>query len=343
MARIRAAWQLIALGAAIAALMACGSSGVSANDLGTDPDAAAQAEDAEEIVSALVERVGVDFGDESAMTEWFETAETEWRLLTTECMLDEGFEYSQEEWTSPGTIPTVGRWTSREYAEEYGFGVVSAFLAATYDPSATYEPPNAEYVETLSPSERDAYYLALLGNPEGENDSDNGLPQAGCAGDAASDSFALMEGFEQITPLFEDYTVRIEADPRMVAITEQWTNCMAGAGYGGIAQDRLFDTFANRLVAIFRSGDVFAYSPSEIPDLPEPDLPMNGPSWMVLPELNVKGQEKVDELQVEEIGTATAAFDCTQETLEESQEIQREYENEFVVEFEAEIDAAFSG
>jgi len=127
----------------------------------------------------LADRVGFDLADEDAMSAWFDEAEIEWRRLTAECMRAEGFEYSQEDWASPGALPTDFSRSSREFAETFGFGVVPAFLAATYDPAAVYEGPNAVYVESLAPAERDEYFMALVGSAEGENETENGFPLAG--------------------------------------------------------------------------------------------------------------------------------------------------------------------
>ena len=291
---------------------------------------------------SFADRIGIDVTDEDAMARWMQDAETEWRRLTAECMLAQGFEYSQQDWSAPGTIPLIGRQTSRDYAQEYGFGVVPAFLAAMYDPTAEYAPPNSAYLETLTSAELDEYNLALFGNADGQNGGENGFPDAGCAGDASATSFALVSQLQEIAPLINEFETRVAADPRVVALTEQWDNCMADQGYGGVAQDDLYASFSNRLVDIFRSGTVFAYSPSEIPELPQPDLPMNGPSWMVLPELNAAGQEKVDALLEEEIATALADFDCRQATLDDSKEIQLEYEAEFLDEYGSEIDQALA-
>ena len=102
--------------------------------------------------------------------------------LVAECMAKEGFEYVPN--TDSGT--TVGSddeqegpaWDSLEFAQQYGYGVFdwpgSSGPEEVPTEEEIYVDPNEDYVNSLSPSEQEAYFATLYGEPQLEEvDGDN--------------------------------------------------------------------------------------------------------------------------------------------------------------------------
>ena len=96
--------------------------------------------------------------------------------LMAECMAKEGFEYVPN--ANSGTTVMSDddqegpAWDSLEFAQQYGYGVFD-WPGSSGDDEAPvdeeiYVDPNEGYVNSLSPSEQEAYYATLYGEPQFE-------------------------------------------------------------------------------------------------------------------------------------------------------------------------------
>jgi len=173
--------------------------------------------------------------------------------LIAQCLTRAGFEYIP----NPGTVgitnvsDNMWRPDDRDWVVQYGYGMTySPWNDVVEAPVAenTYVDPNAAYLDSLSDSERDAFYVALYGPP---NDgvpsgivSDDGqiidmeafVELQGCWGKA---QYQIDDGSRdraitstEFAPLFDAMNKMHEDLWNNVSEPEQdWAACMAGAGY----------------------------------------------------------------------------------------------------------------
>jgi len=171
------------------------------------------------------------------------------------CMIAEGWEYI------PVQYPDQGQGV--EYTDEdevaritrEGLGITYYLLndssgeANPDDPWANFVDPNQEYVESLSESERTAYYGSLSGTEEEiaaatttETDPETGEEyqtqngNLGCQGEAQAEANGgditnSPQYWDAMQSYYEDLQQLVEADPRLVKLNETWSSCMKKAGF----------------------------------------------------------------------------------------------------------------
>lgn len=260
--------------------------------------------------------------------------------LVAECMAEQGFEYVPVDYASmsqPAVEDPEVEWGTREFAEQYGYGM-STWPGMEEEPSpeeAGWEDPNQAYVEAMSETERDAYYVALHGEMSGpepgeEEEWEYDWTQAGCQG---SSQQAIQEKYglagEEMTALQEEMELlwtQIQADERLTALTTQWSDCMADAGYTGLAamedaQNALMEEQNAIYDEVYGSGEAVEES-----------------EWEKLEE---EVQKRTAELTEKEIATAVADFDCREDIgFEKVQvEVTNEYQQTFVDTHRDELEA----
>jgi hypothetical protein len=122
---------------------------------------------------------------------------------------------------------------------------------------------------------------------------------------------------------------RFRRDPRIVAATEDWAECMAGNGYPDFkepqeAENAVFDRMS-ALQGWGGEGDESADSAGGL-------VAMGGPDADVDP-------DDLKELQEYEIGVATADYDCQREHYQDTHdEVAREIEQQFVDDHREELE-----
>lgn len=291
-----------------------------------------------------------DQQDQAALEAQWEDQERERQILIAECMAEQGFEYQPVEY--PGSSVSFGPGgdldpTTREYAEEYGFGWSTTFFEDQEymdDEFADWVDPNQEYVDGLSESAQEAYYLALYGeepeiDPSMSEEEIDALfeenpelfgPQ-GCEGEAWQDSSPFgdaekvwREFGDQLNDLYE----RVQADPRIVAVQDDWAECMAGKGYAFSSMDDMYMQLDERMQELWGEDayvDPLAdFTEEEIAELTDEDFEelFAGPAV---------DEEVLAEIQAWEIAMAVDSFDCGGTTMfEDFEEIFGEYQDEFI-------------
>ncbi|MGD8194627.1 hypothetical protein ACEXQB_009045 [Herbiconiux sp. P18] len=229
--------------------------------------------------------------------------------LAAACMKEQGFPYRPDSSSGVFRHEDVDgpSWGSREFAEQYGYGVVrNPFSGGTGsdDGSGEYVDPNADYLATLSESERAAWEEALYGPPTGELEgefaaTDYDWTTAGCLG-AASHQAELDAGFAGSDPEFTALIDEMEAlsqkamtTDAVVAAERGWSDCLASAGHPGFEHksDPSAD-IAERFAAIVRPGEA--------------------PSAADSVESAETSPAALDELAEEEVDLAVADFDCAE-------------------------------
>lgn len=174
--------------------------------------------------------------------------------LIAECMAEQGFEYTpdtantvyysgDEDWDGPD-------WGTREFAEQYGFGVIDwpgMQEMEEQQEGQEYIDPNADYVSTLSESEQNAFYEALSGPGPTEEElalmeeDENYMWQPedqGCWGwayekvnEGTAAGFYDDPEFADLIQAMNTMWDDAQSDPEMVALNTDWHACMVGAGY----------------------------------------------------------------------------------------------------------------
>lgn len=215
------------------------------------------------------------FGSESERTE----KEQRVAALVATCMQEKGWDYV----AVPGggafaqSVDTFG--TDPEFVKNFGYGI-STSIGPDGRPSgvgiggirATDAPkdPNASYVESLSESERAAYYTDLMGAPPPSADSANGgivsaTPvfssadspagaiaggPSGCEGEARRTVYGATGAphiDQEALDLLEELRQRVDADPRIVKARAAWAACMADAGYNYSNQQDILSDLSGQL------------------------------------------------------------------------------------------------
>lgn len=154
-----------ALTASALVLAACGSTPEGSGD----EDTTASARD----MGPLAEFMGYAQYDEEASMAEMEEKQKKAEDLTASCMKAEGFEYNPNVQTwDPSDDPNAEAWKisgTREFAEKYGYGIamMGANNAAAEGRMEEYVDPNQDILDTMSESERTAWYDALYGPGSG--------------------------------------------------------------------------------------------------------------------------------------------------------------------------------
>ncbi len=300
----------------------------------------------EEYLSVLWE--GPEFNED----DWKEQEKKREELIA-QCMADEGFEYTPNSSDNGMVVMSSDdqegpAWGSREFAEQYGYGTIDwpGMEDTEQEPGVDYVDPNSDYVESLSQSEQEAYWVALHGEQqftEAEGDSDLDFEEDpdiegeeyeyrwednGCWGWA--DNEVTMNSPENATadmwedPEFEDLFAEMESlwtateeDPAYRQIAADWASCMAESGFPGMtskyaAQESLWEDQEN------------LYNPTGSEDgWQEPD-----PSAL-------------EEFKAKEKKLAIADWDCADKTnyVERQRDIQFKKEEAFVQKWRDQLDA----
>ena len=174
--------------------------------------------------------------------------------LIAACMAEQGFEYLPMDVRAQARAQGGGRLGGTSvagpaddpvaHAQEQGYGVFSAdaLAEALAPPGPGAGDPNAERLAAMSPTEQEAWYLALWGPGQDESGLEPyDWTKYGCGGYAAhesgGDQLAVFDDSpwqdlrEQITALAGSVAVH----PDLVDGQVAWSECMADAGYPGYA------------------------------------------------------------------------------------------------------------
>jgi hypothetical protein len=155
--------------------------------------------------------------------------------VVTACMAKRGFAYQAE--ISSGAVPPENPYSTITPAEEKAGSYYRA-------PESGPSDPNAFYVNSLSPAERQAWSGALLGT--GQSRTKVQLPSGAaytyvadsCVARAAAD--VLGAGFQGAYLAVQDLAgivaTRTLADPQVRAAIAVWVSCVAQEGLGPVAR-----------------------------------------------------------------------------------------------------------
>jgi hypothetical protein len=302
-----------------------------------------------------------------------EAAEARWRDQEAQvqeairaCMAEEGFEYIPVD-HSGGSVMAFDEGGQEEHLRKYGFGITTWVLNDDVEEEVfdeAFDDPNHEIVEAMSDSERDAYYEALYGSDEEmreiaeiEYDEETGEelgysfsgPGPGCEGAAHAEVYGegsdTSELWEELQPAFDEMYERVRSDPRIVEAEQDWSRCMAEAGYEYTSQEEMhdsvweeFDAQLQELMGDSMWADPFeGWTEAEIEAFFEESTDDEIDALFAQAEAEHASsvdEEAVRALQQEEIDLALADHECSggEERWELWEEVSREYEADLIAE-----------
>ena len=85
-----------------------------------------------------------------------------------ECMKADGWEYSAVDYSAGNFYDDEYQEQLADpvaYGEKYGYGVVRGYDLGQEQSTQTFEDPNSDFVNSLSPDEQTQYYESLYGRP----------------------------------------------------------------------------------------------------------------------------------------------------------------------------------
>lgn len=292
-----------------------GSSGVDEADLGP--------------ISRMMQDAYGEYDQESADAQQKQVED----IIAT-CMADEGFEYTPN--VSGGGVVVSGDedsdvpdWGTVEFAKLYGYGMTTSeelSEAQGFDTSGSSEEempedPNADYVAAMTESEQQAYYEALYGKQDETVPSDDETAEyeydwttAGCMGKAQHEVYDVGEDTADNQALMDelsDLYTQAQDDSRYRSAVQEWSGCMADAGYSFSTPDEAQQSINDEYNNLFD------------------------------PETGEIDEDKQAALKTQEIDTAVADATCKQ-TAKVDQvmvDVQKELETQFYADHKAEVDA----
>jgi hypothetical protein len=343
---------------AIVAIVIAGCGG------GSDPEAAADPPDNGESLSDFF---GYEEEDPEAAEANYREQEARVQELIRSCMAAAGFEYQPMN-QPEGSFGFVDEeWDEEKWVREQGFGITTWYgnegeFTETTVVGEEWVDPNQEMLDAMSDAEREAWYAALHGTEEEqmegsytEVDPETGEEYtvmeghgAGCQGEAYAAEYGEQSGnedlWEELSPAMDAMYQQVQADPRIVELDQEWSACMASAGYEYESmtkmQETIYDDFQTRFDEIVGPGggyrDPFeGWSQEEIEAFFEEKTEEEIDAFFREAEQTTNDNVDMDALaalQQEEIDMAVADFECRDDYWEVYQDISEEYEADFVAE-----------
>lgn len=157
--------------------------------------------------------------------------------LITACMGEAGFEYYAP--TDADVVPLVGSIEignlTPGVADRDGYSLYLPETTEDLDRISDLLAKGASYLESLSPSERERYSVALEGEGDAnasESESGTEVPLDGCIGEARRELLGdrVLEVFDTFNTV-QFLQVNIWEDPAVTAALGSWQSCMRDAGY----------------------------------------------------------------------------------------------------------------
>ena len=272
--------------------------------------------------------------DPDAMQERFESEEKQRQELMAECMSEQGFEYV------PYTPSGMFSWSgdefdpeSEEWVSQWGYGAVAwPGSDEMMSPDDQDPDPNQDYMESLSDSEREAYYEALYGpQPDESEIGEDGSYEwnwetSGCQGWAQHELSAgnplESDEHKQLMEAISAFYMESAESPEMADLDAKWASCMADAGHDGFTRQQ--DAAESIYTELNEYHEAQSQEMTEMTEAPSPD---NDPA--------------LKEIQEREIEVALADLKCREKTNYRSEQLKVQYklEEQFIAEHKAEFDA----
>lgn len=240
------------------------------------------------------------------------------------CMAAQGFQYIPDLLNVPTVTVAEGPARgSREFAELYGLGISTDPPMGGGGFQVLWRgDPNQELRDAMSEAELEAWNYALSGESPGRVFFGGAaiIPadvlERGCEGRAWGALLPTGNAeFDALEAELARFTESINTDPQMVALDQEWANCMAVAGHPGLTSPALM---RDALWAEWDSIQNWGAASELLMDW-DWELQPDGPPGFVVDEQGVGSlvidPDAVAEFRVRELTMALAEVDC-RETLD---------------------------
>lgn len=343
--------------AVVALLVACGGGGGGAGDSEPEPTDGGE--------ETMADFFGYGTDDPEAAEAEFRDQEARVQEATRQCMAEAGFEY-QPMVQPEGSFTMVDDMDEEERVRTQGFGITTWYgneeTTNTTVGGEEWVDPNQEMLDAMSESEMEAWYAALYGTEEEqmegsktEVDPETGEEYtvmegygAGCQGEASAaeygDQSKGQDLWEELNPAMDAMYQQVQADPRIVELDQEWSACMAGAGFEYESMTKMQETMYEDFQARFEEivgpdggyADPFAdWTQEEIDAFFEEKTQEEIDAFFAEAENATRDDidmEALAALQQEEIDLAVADFECRGDYWEVYQGVSEEYEADFIAE-----------
>ena len=315
--------------AAAAILLFTGCTGSASSDAAAPGDAGYQSP-LTEYLSALYG--GGDSPDEQQAQQQEQQKKRE-ELVAT-CMKKNGFEYTPDVQSMTSFVGSGEEWKpdDRQWVSQWGYGAVDfPGRDDAPDPSATWVDPNADYLSTLSDSEKQAFSDALWGKAPSAPVDDataDAAPAwdwkaAGCQGAAqhevSGEDPSQSDEFAPLMNAMNELWQQTGTEPGMSEVNRDWSLCMEESGHPGFStQPDAATSIHNEVSALWTTDGNASSDATAAPD-----------------------EEALATLKKKEIELALADLDCREKTdyTTHAQEAQAEAETAFVAAHKTELEA----
>ncbi len=277
----------------------------------------------------------------------FEEQQKQVEEFVAECMSEQGFEYKPVDHSGTVSFGSDEEWNpdSREWVAQWGYGAVNwpgrEAMESAAPADGEWVDPNQEYVESLSESERTAYYEALHGpQPSEEELNEDGSYEydwetAGCYGAAQHEVNGAQnvwedDEFADLRAAMEQMWSTLQSDPKIAELDAEWSSCMADAGHAGFTrQSDAAQSIYDELNKMYENGPEFDENLSE----EEMTRLWEEHDKQVRKELEPVGEREVE--------LALADLDCREKTdyRSEQMKIQFAIEEQFIEDHKTELEA----
>jgi hypothetical protein len=209
---------------AVLALTACGSDSGSSSSSSTSSSPASASSGAQPSGS-VEDQLGFDQAGILARESRVEGA-------IGECMKNQGFDYVPiDPFAQRAAVVGSSRLSDEDFLNQFGYGISTLWGRGTSQGN-----PNQRLRATLPPADRRAYDRALWGENKGATfaeavDTGHFDRLGGCTLQATEAVFGGAQVLTQLQGKLDQLDERILEDQRMVKALENWSSCMAAAGY----------------------------------------------------------------------------------------------------------------
>lgn len=212
-----------------------------------------------------------------------------------ECMKADGWEYQAVDYSAGNSYDDEYQEQLADpvaYGEKYGYGVVRGYELGQEQNAQTFEDPNSDFVNSLSPDEQTQYYESLYGDQSAfESTDDDGeytpppMEEQGCQGKAQLEVYGDSPFNDpELSDRLNEIMTDAQDDPDVKDATDKWAACMTeiDESYEWKTPDEIWSYLYDKLntaqgyvvtETTDADGNVFSSSesPSEDGSMPEVD------------------------------------------------------------------------
>jgi hypothetical protein len=169
--------------------------------------------------------------------------------LIRDCMKGQGFDYVPADPNAQQAALVGAPGMSKEdFEKQYGYGITTLYEQRRKQAVAG---PNMALRDSLSPADRKAYDHALSGDDPTATfaqalDSGDYSRLGGCIKTSTDQVFGGADVLQSLSTKLDELDQKIRADARMVKAVRDWSDCMRGAGFAGLAEQEEVDVLLKK-------------------------------------------------------------------------------------------------